>query len=287
MAGYQPVYQATTSEADLDHVLKDIQGLVVVTGGDGTVRGVATRLIGRKIPLAIVPGGTANNIARALGIEGNPLEVVGGLSTPIRRYFDVGRLEAPWGEDYFLEATGYGLYASTLAAYRPEEGKSVLRSIDALNQTLGGFETGNCRVVLDGKDLSGSYLLFEVLNTPAFGPRLKVAPEADPSDGLLEVFRVREDARSGLLDYLAALLQGELAELPGVEVNRGSRLEISWSGEPFHVDGEVRPAENQRSGGSALEDLSRTLFERAKETKVWVEVLPQALEIWLPHNGSK
>lgn len=107
-AGYQPVYRATSSEEDLDHALDGVHGLVVVGGGDGTVRAVASRLIGKNIPLAVIPSGTANNIARALGIEGNSLEIIAGLEQPMRRYYDVGKVQAPWGEDYFLEAAGYG-----------------------------------------------------------------------------------------------------------------------------------------------------------------------------------
>jgi diacylglycerol kinase (ATP) len=286
LAGYQPVYRSTSSEEDLDHALAGNHGLVVVAGGDGTVRGVATRLIGKDIPLAVVPSGTANNIARAVGIESNPLDVIAGLQQPVRRYFDVGRVQAPWGEDYFLEAAGFGLYASTLAAYRPEDGKSVLRSIEALSQTLGTFDAPHSRLVLDGEDLSGAYLLVEALNTPAFGPRIKVAPEANPSDGLLEVFRIRDDERPGLLRSLTGLLREELKELPGVEMNQGSRLEIGWTGFPFHVDGEVRPVvltnQDDREPVSSLNPLS----PGGIDLTICVEVLPKALEIWFPYVDS-
>jgi diacylglycerol kinase family enzyme len=260
--------------------------LVVVTGGDGTVRAVATRLIGKNIPMAIAPNGTANNIARALGIEGKPFDIVAGLKMPMRRHFDVGRVQAPWGEDYFLEAAGYGLYASTLAAYRPEEGKSVLRSLEAINQTLAAYEAKECRIVLDGEDLSGAYLLVEVLNTPAFGPRLKVAPEANPGDGLLEIFRIRDDDRPGFMESLTGLLREELQELPGVELNRGRRLEICWTGESFHVDAEVRPPGTYPPQEGEAENRQNVLQYPRNESTLCVEVMPQALEIWLPHNGG-
>ena len=74
----------------------------------------------------------------------------------------------------------------------------MLRSIEAIRQTMGTFESSECRMLLDGEDISGAYLLVEALNTPAFGPRIKVAPEADPSDGLLEVLRIRDDVRQRL-----------------------------------------------------------------------------------------
>jgi diacylglycerol kinase (ATP) len=283
-AGYDPVYRSTGHEEELDQALRDIQGLVVVAGGDGTIRAVANRLIGKDIPIAIVPGGTANNIARALAVEGKPLEVIAGLKQPMRRYFDVGRVQAPWGEDYFLEAAGYGLYASTLAAYNPEEGKSVLRSIEALTQTLNDYEASYCRLLLDGKDISGTYILVEALNTPAFGPRIKAAPNADPSDGLFEVLCVRDETRPGFLSYLTSLLREELDELPSVEVNKGRKLEICWQGVPFHVDGEVRPLGEESEGDQGDRKQFGISGQGKKDASICVEILPGALEFWLPET---
>ena len=67
-AGFDPVYKETNEEEDLDRVLADAEGLVVAAGGDGTVRAVALRLLGRDVPLAIPPMGTANNIAKSLDV---------------------------------------------------------------------------------------------------------------------------------------------------------------------------------------------------------------------------
>jgi diacylglycerol kinase (ATP) len=286
-AGYDPVYRSTSHEEELDQALSDIQGLVVVAGGDGTIRAVANRLIGTDIPIAIVPGGTANNIARALAVEGKPLEVIAGLKQPMRRYFDVGRVQAPWGEDYFLEAAGYGLYASTLAAYNPEEGKSVLRSIEALTQTLNDYEASYCRLLLDGKDISGTYILVEALNTPAFGPRIKAAPKADPSDGFLEVLCVRDEERPGFLSYLTSLLREELDELPSVEVNKGRKLEINLQGVSFHVDGEVRWLGKESEGDQGDRKQDGISGQGKKDGVICVEILPGALEFWLPETDSE
>jgi diacylglycerol kinase family enzyme len=286
-AGYDPVYQATSSEEDLDPILKEAQGLVVVAGGDGSVRAVATRLIGREIPIAILPLGTANNIGRTLGITGSPVDIITGLRDPRIFYFDVGQVRSPWGVDYFLEAFGYGLYADTLQAYEPEKGKSVLRSIQAITQTLKKFRPRHCRLVLDGQNISGNYLLVEVFNTPAMGPRLKLAPDADPGDGLFNVVRIDKAYQEGYLRFLTSMLAGELGELPHVEVNFGKRLKIAWKGFPFHVDAEVRPVREVWPAEATPARGARSTHPSAHQSIVVdVDLIPGAIEFWLPERGA-
>jgi diacylglycerol kinase family enzyme len=167
----------------------------------------------------------------------------------------------------------------TLAAYKPERGKSILRSIDAISQTLNTIQTEQYQMKLDGKDISGNYLLLEVMNTPAFGPRINANPDADTGDGMFEVVRIREDERSGVLDYLKGLLKEELEELPNVEVTRGRKLEISWNGYPFHVDAEVRPPGYELPQDDGERSRSITDYD---EGKLCIEIIPKALEFLVP-----
>lgn len=275
-AGYEPSYMPTEAEADLEEALRHADGsLVVAAGGDGTVRAVALRLLGREARLAILPLGTANNIARTFGIDGDPLQLIAGLAQPRKCPFDIGHVRTPWGDDHFLEAMGVGFYADTLAAYGADGEKSVLRAIRAFTRTLPSYHSKPFDMTLDGADISGDYLFVEVLNTPAFGPRLKVAPSADPGDGLFEVVRIREAERQGFLNYIAGLFSEELHALPGVESSQGRRLELQWFGFPMHIDGILHP--NVRERPSA-----RKRREGAEPQTIMVEVIPGALELWLP-----
>ncbi len=287
-AGYNPIYQATSSENDLDPILAEARGLVVSAGGDGTLRAVATRLVGKPVGLAVLPLGTANNVARTLGVEGSPEELIARLNQPVRLGFDMGVVSAPWGQDYFLEAFGYGLYADVLAAYEPEKGKSVLRSFSAITQILPGYSVHQPVVQVDGEDISNGYLLFELLNTTAFGPRVKLAPQADPGDGWLEVVAVREDNRDSLLAYAGSLLSEALADLPSVEVRRARCAEIEWTGEfSFHLDGEVRPWVEPEPGEDKAPEPDKTPHtELQAGGQVRVEILPKALEFWLPRPAD-
>jgi diacylglycerol kinase family enzyme len=275
-AGYEPAYTPTEKEEDLDAVLSAAEGgLVVAAGGDGTMRAVARRLLGSNTPMAILPLGTANNIARNFNIAGDPLDLIAALANPFRCPFDVGKVETPWGTDYFLEALGAGFYADTLSAFGSNEEKSVLRAIGAFTRTLPNYQAKSFAMSLDGRDIGGDYLLVEVLNTTAFGPRLKVAPRADSGDGLFEIVRIRADAREGFLRYMASLVAEELDELPSVETSNGRRLELRWTDFPIHVDGTLYPPQSEEQAPTIDDPL------------IVAEVLPRALELWLPHDPAE
>ena len=283
--GYSPVYKATSSEEELDPILADAQGLIVAVGGDGTLRAVATRLVDKDVPLAIVPLGTANNVARTLGVTGSPEEIIRGLSEPRKLPFDVGYVKSPFGEDYFIEAVGCGLFADLLYDYDPEAGKSVLRALDTVRDILVGYEPKQWEVSLDGTALSGKYLGIEVLNTTATGPRLKLAPNADPTDGLFDVVCVKPPETDKLLNYVGTLLTDSFDTLENVETHRGKRLELTWNGSPIHLDAELRPSPNEQPSHVAPAKGARPNPQTPSEEKIVVEVLPGALELWLPKEA--
>lgn len=282
-AGYEPVLKSTSSEEELDTALNGVRGLVVSAGGDGTFRAVATRLLGKNVFLTHLPLGTANNVGHSLGIEGGALEIIAGLKDPVKRHFDVGTVTAPWGRDYFIEACGFGLYADGLKIYDPNNGRSLLRSISSIIETINEFEAYSCQITLDGNDISGTYRMFEVLNTPRFGPWIKLAPEADPGDGMLDVVRIHPDSDESLFRYVASLLAEDLNELPNVEVSRAQRVEIRWQGNfPIHVDAEVRPPVSERPKTQNPARGAGDLSSHTEENIVRIGVLPKALEIWQP-----
>lgn len=96
--------------------LSEAHGLIVVAGGDGTIHKVARRVVGRDTTLAVIPLGTANNIARSLGLVGAPRALIAGLGRARKRALDVGIAEGPWGKRAFLEGAGGGLFADVMAA---------------------------------------------------------------------------------------------------------------------------------------------------------------------------
>src|SRR5256886_6493144 len=122
-AGHHATYQST-KERGFKKALKQPTDLVLAAGGDGTVAKVACRLVDSGIPLSVLPLGTANNLARALGFLASPEEIITRLEGGRKRAFDVGFAYGPWGERYFFEAAGGGLLADYVQASKIREKKN-------------------------------------------------------------------------------------------------------------------------------------------------------------------
>jgi diacylglycerol kinase (ATP) len=228
--GYRVTYQSTKKK-NWAKALDCPKHLVVVAGGDGTVNKVARHLLGSGVPLAIMPLGSANNIARALGIIGKPKKLIFGLESGRHTSFDVGLVRGSWGESAFLESVGVGLFAEAMCLVDSKEGtahgahrrRKFGRDLRFLCRALLDLEPRSWTVKLDGQDLSGDYLLCEILNTGSIGPRLPLVRDADPTDGLLDVVLLGEQQRERFRRYLVERSLGD-RKPPDLPVRRARRV---------------------------------------------------------------
>jgi len=243
-AGHDVRYRSV-KEPGWKRALKKRADLVVVAGGDGTVGKVARRMVGRGIPIAVLPSGTANNIARSLGQVARPLEqLVHGWEGARRVKLDAGLASGPWGERYFIEGIGAGLFAEVLANPASENLKQradpVESALRRLRDRAVHTEPLEIAGVLDGEDISGRYVMFEALNMAYVGPNLHLAHDSVPGDGELNVVLVTEEHRERLLYYLEHWQENRerLAMLP---TRRGKCLKIEWTGFALHIDDKLKP----------------------------------------------
>src|SRR5690606_15012592 len=132
-------------------------------------------------------------------------------------------------------------------------------------------------LLIDGEEITGEYLMVEVLNTKAVGPRLSLAPDADPNDGFFDIVCVKNDERTHFLRYVTGLLTQGFDKVPNVQRYSGKRLEFVWKGFPIHVDAEIHPQTNGNGPTSA--EIQAAIDE---EATIIFELLPHSLELWLP-----
>jgi diacylglycerol kinase family enzyme len=243
-AGHKVRYQSA-KDGEWKRSLKKPADLVVVAGGDGTVGKVTRRLVGRGVPVALLPSGTANNIARTLGLVERPFEeLVRGWEGARRVKLDVGIAVGPWGERYFVEGVGAGLFAMLLAdpaSHKLKEPSSAVESgLERLRRHALHSEPLEIAARLDGEDISGRYIMLEAINLAYIGPNLHLAQESQPGDGHLDVVMVSDAERERLMHYLE-YWQDNRERISVLPSRRGRCLELEWTGFALHIDDKLRP----------------------------------------------
>lgn len=262
-AGHEVLYQPC-SDPEWAAALEQPADVIAVAGGDGTVGRIAKKLIGRNMPVAPLPYGTANNISKTLGLMDLTLEeIVRGWARGRRITFDVGVARGPWGSRYFVEGAGVGLFAraipvadenKTLASLKDAEAK-VAYALMMLRERLAHCAPHALKLKLDGRDISGDYVLFEAMNMEFVGPNLYLAPDVRPADGMLDVVLVTPAERDTLHASLETWQDGEL-EQPNLPARRASVIELEWSGFEVHFDDEAWPADGEQPSAASQIELT-------------------------------
>lgn len=230
LAGHDVTY-ASSKDDRLPAVLKGDFDLIVIAGGDGTVRKVTTKLKKRKAAIAIFPHGTANNIANSLGMIHGRQEMAVAWHEGKHAPLDIGIASGPWGKKPFIEGVGIGALAAITndevgADFEGE--KRILIGRAHFHEALEKQEPLHIKITIDGKPLDGEWLMVEVMNNKYTGPALPLAPKADSGDGLLEVVVLAADRRQEMLDWLGSPDDAR----PPVETRRGKVVDMVWTGKP-------------------------------------------------------
>lgn len=243
-AGLQVRYRER--KGDWKDALDGKADLIIAAGGDGTVARVAHALAGSETsntPLAILPLGTANNISRALGVGGEVGELAERWQSVKPKPLDIGLMSAEWGEDRFIESAGGGLISQLIAVGKEQienaqklTGNEGDRALFVMKELLEQAKPRAWQVEVDGQDLSGDYIGVEAMNIRFAGPKIPLAPDADPGDGLFDVVLIGAREQAALLKYVEGRLTDVAGELPEMPAHRGRHVRlVAPAGERMHA----------------------------------------------------
>ena len=250
LGGLQVGY-ASTKGRRFKKALAQSKGLAVVAGGDGTVAKVIAQRPDRSIPVAILPLGSANNIARSFGVAGAPYELAEILHPLYWQKLSIGTVRGPWGRRRFVEAVGLGPLARMMKMPSLDAARGVdsLRGGRAeLRKIMKKAKPLDIAVRVDGRSLPGDILAVEIMNIVYTGPGLPLAPSADPGDRMLEVVYVRPSERASM----AAWIKAPQHRGPPVSVRRGRRVDITWRGGPLRIDDDIMDAPDGEAGVTVM-----------------------------------
>jgi len=241
--------------------------LVIAIGGDGTLNealnGVMAAPEGRRPALAFIPGGTANILARALGIP-RTVEGIGSvLRAGARRLIDVGVVNGR----YFATIAAVGFDAEVVG------GTQGLRRwigskpahVAQVMATLVRYRPPTARIGIDGAERDIRLTFLAAANTEWYGGGLHLAPGARPDDGELLVVYGVDLSRRALIDVMVRAFTGRHLRHPGIIHQSAVRVTVECAHPlALHADGEW---------------LGRW-------TSVTFEIIPRALHILVPPRGG-
>ncbi len=248
-AGITCSYSSTKAEG-WENIDSDNTDLIVIAGGDGTVRKVSKKLLDkklldRKLPIGLLPVGTANNIAYSLGINKSTEKVISSWKNNRLKKFDVGRIYGLDNVHFFLESLGYGIFPRLIKEMKKlndhekdTSEKKIKLAREKLLDIILKYEAKPYNIQINQVDCSGKFLLVEIMNTPSIGPNLHLAPLANPGDGELEVILISEDQRHDFASYVERLLHGDKTP-PMFNLLKAKNLKIACDANKLHVDDEL------------------------------------------------
>lgn len=215
--------------------------VLAVVGGDGAMHAAVQACAGGSTALAVIPTGTGNDLARALGLPSDPHAAArlaaGALRSGDRRLLDLGRVV---GGARFATVLCAGFDAQVNARVNRSRlplGRS--RYDVAIVRELARLRAQPLRVEADNVVLDVAATCVAVGNTGSYGGGVPICPEADPADGMFDITVVGEVSRRDLLRILPRMRTGAHVSHPAVRTVRAKSVRLGGgNGWVAFADGE-------------------------------------------------
>ncbi|WP_314424627.1 YegS/Rv2252/BmrU family lipid kinase [uncultured Microbacterium sp.] len=243
--------------------------VLVVVGGDGTLSGILDAVCAADVPVALVPAGTGNDLARALRLpRRDPVAAAELALTGVARRIDVGEVRAAGRVDLFLTIAALGFDAKVSdRTNRLRWPHGVLRYYVALVVELVRLRPVDFTVEIDGeRSVRAPGTLVAVGNTESYGGGMPLCSGAVADDGLLDIVHVAPLTRSRLLRLFPLLLRGHHLDRPEVTHRRARSVSVRAPGLVVYADGE-RLAENECTIGIRRSALTMLVPANPEESR--------------------
>jgi diacylglycerol kinase (ATP) len=212
--------------------------LVIIGGGDGTLNAAVAGLVDTQLPLAILPLGTANDLARTLSIPSNPVLACQLIETGQLHAIDLG-----WVNDkYFFNVASLGLSTNitrNLTNQTKRRWGSLAYGIAAL-RTAQGFAPFNAEIRYQQQSIQVRTLQIAIGNGKYYGGGMTITEGAAIDDQQLDLYSLEVEDRWRLLYLLPTMIWGQHTKLPCVRLLHGQSFEV-YTDQPraINTDGEL------------------------------------------------
>ena len=244
-AGYETSCHATTGEGDAVQAARNAAerefDLIVAAGGDGTLNEVINGLapLEHRPKLGVIPVGTTNDFARALGIPREDiLKAVNTILEGEARPIDIGRVNG----QYFINIAGGGRLTE-LTYDVPSKLKTMLGHLayylKGMEMLLPSLRPTEVEIEYDGKLFEGEVMLFLVMLTNSVGGFEKLAPDSSLNDGMFDLVILKRANLAEFIRLVGLALRGEHINDEHVIYTKSNRVKVTVKDKMLlNLDGE-------------------------------------------------
>lgn len=237
--------------------------MVIVAGGDGTVREVAHGLEGSDKPLLIIPGGTENILANELGINESPKTIIGMFEDGQTKSLDLGVANGK----SFTSIAGFGFDGAVikLVSQQREGHIDHLDYFWPIWRAFWNYKFDAIKVEVDGEEIFNGRGLVFVGNISTYAVGLRILNEADFGDGFLDICIYKCASRWHLLKHSVMTIFKRHVSGSDVIYRKGKKIIVSskLSDIPTQIDGDPGPI-----------------------LPVKINVIPRAVNVIVPKNAK-
>lgn len=207
---------------------------VVVIGGDGTLNGVASGIVGSSLQLGIVPMGSGNGYARSLGLPQDPLIAIQLALNGVPRALDVCYLN----EHLFLGTAGIGFDARVAWEFDKTKGRGMWNYMRLIMMHVLGAKPMRTVLKANNETREDNVLMLVFCNTREFGNGAVISPGSLPDDGLAELRIVAKPPLLPMLMAFARMYSGHIDGSPYITNIVTNQATVHQDGVLAHLDGE-------------------------------------------------
>ena len=246
-----------------EQALAQKSSLVVAVGGDGTVNEVLQAMVYSGIPMAIVPTGSGNGLARHCGI---PIDIDKAMQMIVRsaiEKIDIGKAN----ETYFISNAGVGYDAWICHRIKESKHRGLKMYVREVVKNYFAYSRDTYKIIADGVEMTHKAFFLNVANGKEFGYGFQIAPDASLQDGLLDLILVKK-------------------------INVFNGLRFVWDGwnKKLHLNNDCIHLKAKRIEIESVNELKYYQTDgdgHECNGKCVFEIYPKSLYLLVPSNGVK
>ena len=239
--GFELVVESTNHAGELSDTIRRYENrveLVIIGGGDGTLNSAIEGLIDTKLPLGILPMGTANDLARTLGIPTDLSAACQLISSGKIRFIDLGWVNG----QYFFNVASLGLSVQITQRLTKDikQRWGVLAYAFTALQTLWSARSFRAEIRVNNQSFHVKTIQIAIGNGRYYGGGMTVAEDATIDDKRLDLYSLETKNWWEIIALLPAMRQGNHTSWPNVRALHGQEFEVNTSKRrPINTDGEI------------------------------------------------